>query len=242
MSDAIDVNVVVIAGRGIRAIAPHDRVARDLGSVLTVTTWAVEVGELLRRAGELRVIMIDVLAILLSLKLQTVLVYGNHGGFKRLRREGLGHEGSETSEWIWGVALSLSSVLLGKLTHRGGSINNSIHDYGESGSRQPVACGSGRVCQSGWTGDLSSSRAMICINSWSLVDSHSAYCTDKSAWVCRTTSWCACLGLTAGRYVDSNIGSICSNSKVNALDEISNSFSKMTQNEYAHKSACHRID
>jgi hypothetical protein len=35
-----------------------------LGGILAVAAWEVEVGELLRRAGELRVIMIDALAVL----------------------------------------------------------------------------------------------------------------------------------------------------------------------------------
>ena len=44
MSDAVNVNVIVMTGSWIGAVASHNCVARDLGSVLTVAAWAVEEG------------------------------------------------------------------------------------------------------------------------------------------------------------------------------------------------------
>jgi hypothetical protein len=152
MSDAVNVDVIVVTGSRIGAETSHDGVARDLGSILTIAAWPVKESNVLSRAIGPRVIVAGVSTIL-SLETQTVLVNWNHTRLKYMLLEGWGNKRRKPRDRIMTLALNLSSVLLVKLSHGGRCVYHSVHDYREGGSRQPVSCVSSHVCQPGWSGD-----------------------------------------------------------------------------------------
>jgi hypothetical protein len=152
MSDALNVNVIVVTGSWIWAVTSHDGVARDLGSILTMAAWPVKEGNVLSRAIGLRVIVTGVWTIL-SLETQTILVNWHHTRLKCMLLEGWGNKRRKTRDPIMTLALNLSSVLLVELAHGGRSVYHAVHDYWEGGSRQPVSCVSSHICQPGWSGD-----------------------------------------------------------------------------------------
>jgi hypothetical protein len=152
MSDALNVNVIVVTGSRIGAVMSHDGVARDLGSILTIAAWPIKESNVLGRAIGLRVIVTGIWTIL-SLETQTVLVNWNHTRLKSMLLERWGNKRRKPRDRIMTLALNLSRVLLVELSYGGRSVYHSIHDYREGGSRQPVSCVSSHVCQPGWSGD-----------------------------------------------------------------------------------------
>jgi hypothetical protein len=128
MSDFQNVNVIVVTGSGTGAVTSHDGVSRDLSSILTIAAWPVKESNVLSRAIRLRVIVAGVWTIL-SLETQTVLVNWRHTRLKCMLLEGWGKKGSKPRDRIMTLTLSLNSVLLVELAHRGRSVYHSVHDY-----------------------------------------------------------------------------------------------------------------
>ena len=152
MSDALNVNVIVVTGGRIGAVTSHDGIARDLGSILAMGAWPIKESSVLSGAIGLRVIVTGVWTIL-SLETQTVLVNWNHTRLKCTLLEGWGNKRRKPRDRIMTLALNLSSVLLVELSHGGRSVYHSVHDYREGSSRQPVSCVSSHVSQPRWSGD-----------------------------------------------------------------------------------------